>query len=77
MSSKAPFNSEVQQCSALSEPGVVLDLAGWAAWRKRAPLGDNRHQSLLGSVYIHKALGNPVRTKELLMNISHFQTPKD
>lgn len=63
MTSEAPFNSEVWQSSALSEPGKVLDLAGRAGWRQRAPLTDNGRQCLLGSVCIHKALGNPVGGK--------------
>ena len=61
----------------LRKLGEVLNLAGSGGWRKRTPLRDNRRQSLLRSVHIHKALGNPVRTKEVLVNISHFQTPKD
>lgn len=72
MTSEAPFNSEVWQSSALSEPGKVLDLAGRAGWRQRAPLTDNGRQCLLGSVCIHKALGNPAGAKGFLMNISHF-----
>ena len=57
--------------------GQVLGLAGRAGWRGRAPLRDNGSLRLLGSVRIHKALGNPVGTKEFIMSISHFQELKD
>ena len=67
------FMLEVQQCSALSYPGKVLNLAGWAGWRQRAPLRYSGRQYLLGSVCIRKAFGNAVRTKEFLMDMSHFR----